>query len=255
MLFKPPSSTPPNLSYPLMKGLIGWWLMNEGAGINTYDVSGNRKTGTLTNMANPATATSGWGSGKFGRAIFFDGVNDYVRFADTFTPGTPAPFSVMSWYKTTNTAQAAGILFGDRDAASGSGNKIGMSAGKFFVRSGGTTDNSVTVPSGSGWHHFGVTRDTANSWSIYVDGVETVIGTGPGVAAYVFNTLGANGSDISQLFLGSLDDVRIYNRALSAQELGQVYTNPFGMFRQNRISWFVPSSGVVNIGSFFPFMG
>ena len=55
--------------------LVGSWHLNEGSGATTAaDTSGNGNNGTLTNM-DPATD---WVNGKFGKALDFDGSDDYV---------------------------------------------------------------------------------------------------------------------------------------------------------------------------------
>ena len=65
-------------------GMIAWWDFDEGTGTLAHDRSGNGNNGTLTSMSSPATATSGWSqSGKFGRALNFDGSDDYVSVVDS----------------------------------------------------------------------------------------------------------------------------------------------------------------------------
>jgi len=58
-------------SHPCAKGLVGFWLMNEGTGNRIQDLSGNRITGTLV-------ADTHFVPGKFGSALGFDGTGDYV---------------------------------------------------------------------------------------------------------------------------------------------------------------------------------
>ncbi len=66
-----------NRTHPLAKGLVGCWIMNEGTGQKTFDVSGNNNLGTLTNMtqADWVPGTAGMHSGF---ALDFDGSDDYV---------------------------------------------------------------------------------------------------------------------------------------------------------------------------------
>src|SRR3989338_9287108 len=60
---------------PTNLGLVGYWSMNEGTGSYAGDASGNKNTGTLT--GGPT-----WVDGKRGKALSFDGSNDYVSVAD-----------------------------------------------------------------------------------------------------------------------------------------------------------------------------
>jgi type II secretory pathway pseudopilin PulG len=59
------------------QGLVGYWSFDEGSGNIARDYSGNGNNGTLYNFN--FTATSGWVDGKVGKALSFDGVDDYVE--------------------------------------------------------------------------------------------------------------------------------------------------------------------------------
>jgi prepilin-type N-terminal cleavage/methylation domain-containing protein len=76
-------------------GLVGHWSFDEGAGTIAYDLSGYGNNGTLNNFN--FTATSGWITGKIGKALIFDGVDDYVNVPhnNVFIPGQQ--FSVSAW--------------------------------------------------------------------------------------------------------------------------------------------------------------
>ena len=72
MILKPRPFRKPNLGHPLAKGLVGYWLMNEGTGNTVQDLSGNGHTGTFVNE-------TVWDAGKFGSCLSFDGTDDYVN--------------------------------------------------------------------------------------------------------------------------------------------------------------------------------
>jgi hypothetical protein len=55
------------------QGLVGHWKMNVNSGIVLPDLSGNGNHGTLTNMANPPTATSGWAGLMGGMIVWMRG--------------------------------------------------------------------------------------------------------------------------------------------------------------------------------------
>ena len=78
---KPLLGTPLDLSNPINRGLVGFWLFNEAGGMKAYDLSGKGNHGALTNFAFPSTSTSGWNPGRAGIGLSFDGVDDYISFA------------------------------------------------------------------------------------------------------------------------------------------------------------------------------
>lgn len=211
-----PNDSKAGLSY----GLVGYWTMDgkdiSWANNTQQDKSGNNQTAVF----NGFSTTTSPSLGKIGQALYFDGVNSI------FTGMVINPLSTLTfstWFKTKSPGQGAGLIFGDFGANSSSGNKIGLVGGNFFVRAGGTQCTSVAVPTDGNWHQFATSRDAGNNWVIYLDGVPTSCGTGPGSTAYDFRAVGGNAQDLSQKYEGSLDDVRVYNRALSATEMLQLY--------------------------------
>ena len=74
-------------------GLVGYWSMNEGAGSYAGDSSGNKNTGTLTNGPT-------WVDGKKGKALNFDGSDDYVDSVDGASLNLQN-VSMSGWVKTT----------------------------------------------------------------------------------------------------------------------------------------------------------
>lgn len=65
-----------DLSHRLSNGLVGWWPMDDGQGVIARDISRYGHAATLTNMASPGTPTSGWGGGPSQRELAWDGSND-----------------------------------------------------------------------------------------------------------------------------------------------------------------------------------
>ena len=76
---------------PSNLGLVGYWSFNEGKGVTSTDYSGNGNKGTLIGMqGNP------WVNGKLGKALSFDGSDDYVNAGDneSLRPGTSPRLSL-----------------------------------------------------------------------------------------------------------------------------------------------------------------
>ena len=77
---KPHRGMPYDEDHEQVQGLVAWYRFASGLGGLAYDEIGDND-GIMTNMANPATPTSGWGAGRFGSVPAFDKSNDYITFA------------------------------------------------------------------------------------------------------------------------------------------------------------------------------
>lgn len=187
---------------------------------NVLDVSGNGNTG---NMSNIATSTF-YAPGKIGQAGNFDGVDDYELIPTITLPGA---FTVSFWTKFTSTDATARMLLG----AANNSQKIGtgVSANKFFVRviNAGSSDTAVNTPSVGVWHYIVLTRNTSNKVDLIIDGTSNRLFSDVAQSGnFIIDTIGTNSAILhNQTMTGGLDDVRIYNRALSSTEITQLYQN------------------------------
>ena len=206
-------------------GLVGHWTFNEGSGTTANDSSGNNNTGTLVN--GPI-----WTTGKIGQALNFDGVNDYVEVRDagvsipSLAFGT-GPFSVSFWIKVTS-PEDFDILIGARRNY---GWQLQDRATflRFFINDsvGSDTIDSTINPFDNAWHHIVGLRDGTNL-RLYIDSIAQTP-----VADTLRNTdeaplpglrFGAGGAVFADSFHGGLiDEVRIYNRALTTDEIKRLY--------------------------------
>lgn len=221
---------------PTTSGLIGHWKLDDGSGTNANDDAGSND-GTLTNGPT-------WTTGKISGAVQFDGSNDYVSLPNSFPHISDGTISM--WIK--STSDTVGTLLGvHRDATSGIYwlLQAGNGASSFFTNelvtiynlNGSTLEAAYVSANRSelfdgNWHHIVVTDDTVVR--LYIDGVEKTLGNrfgNPGNSlfdywAYDSFKIGAEYySGTSQThFNGLIDDVRIYNRALSSFEIQQLYS-------------------------------
>jgi len=214
-------------------GLVGYWNMDEGGASTAKDSSGNGNNGTLTN--GPL-----WTKGKKGNALKFDGVDDYVNLTDQdyFSPAVN-DITVSVWVKVPETAPAVG-------------QGLQGSQGSYFVSKGSTdnwewafeNDNNTklyfalwqsdgldhgyvgidrTMNDGK-WHFYSATVRYLSKVILYVDGSEVANTTS-------FSGAMSNGSQTVQVgergdgnyFSGTIDEVRIYNRALTPEEINYLY--------------------------------
>jgi len=199
-------------------GFVGHWKMNVG-GVLIPDLSGYNNHGTRTNMANPPTAISGWA----GLGDILDGVNDYVD--GSITQITNSQYTVSGWVKIDQNFPASqvramfdfnGYPYFIPHYYNSNQMLLYLSSGNYKYANLNLNDNKwhyiVFIVMGSGH------SDIDNS-KIYVDGVS------------VGNVLGFHSSGSSPTlpttnfriggdrYMGQIDDVRIYNRALTADEV------------------------------------
>lgn len=252
---KPSLGQIPKRTDVLMKGLLGWWIMNEGRGNKTYDTSGNGNTGTLANVAQ--SSTNGWSGGKYGHALIFNGATSYVdlgarsAIAAAFAANI---YTVSFWVNYTfSSAIHRGWAF-QRSSP-------GFLGCNFNETNGNLTAGALSFYSGNGAGVNGLASDTrlvnTGTWRhivngcngatqfIYIDGTfesSRTIPAGSGGAAtnFTIGDLSPGGASIP--FNGSQDDYRIYNYLLKPREIQDLYTNPYRMFNTNTYHWFVPLS-------------
>jgi N-acetylneuraminic acid mutarotase len=211
------------VSDPLPNGLVGWWKFDEGSGTVAYDSSGNGNHGNLKNGAT-------WTTGKIEGALSFDGVNDYVDLTSTTVSANESdPRSVFLWVKTSSSS-ARTIFSSGSPFNSASFNLRNSNAGivgimgysnDFYPSSGNQYNDNV-------WHLIGITYDFLKELKTYVDG-----NLDNNISGMVFNTFGENNFigarrdnssvAVTGFFNGLIDDLRIYDRALSAAEVQALY--------------------------------
>ncbi len=190
-------------------GLVGYWSFNEGSGLVASDSSGNG------NIASVNSAT--WTDGKKGRALSFNGSSSYVSSP---TISITNNITASAWVYSTNFSQN-GFIVGK--------NNVNEQWELFFEgpllrwRGGApTTDTTYcTAPANSQWHHVVATQSGTDA-SLYIDGVLCDTGTVTAIAN------GSGTIDIGRFnggyyFNGKIDDVRLYNRVLSATEIANLY--------------------------------
>lgn len=169
---------------------VGWWKMDEGEGGSAYDSSGSGNTGTLTSMDPP----NDWVDGKFGKALDFDGSNDYVSVGNT----GKSVNAVSLWVKPNSTSQNIIDLDGGTHTITVSGGTISASNFSTVYVDG---QESSTLPD-TNWHMITAIANTAfNASSLSIGKVST------------------------NYFQGQLDDVRIYNYPLTAEQIKQTMNN------------------------------
>lgn len=208
-------------------GLVGWWKFDEGSGTTAGDASGNGNIGTLIN--GPTwTTDSKVGSG----AIGFDGVDDYVDIPTAVASNLNKQITYSLWVKPSSVSlnRMLIILGGDSTTDAGAYLRIQNGNAIYFVLGDGTNRDiaSMTIPalSTDNWYYLTAVADLQNGTKkIYINGAlsnsKPISLTGSLSATASVHKIGFWSGDH---YSGLIDDVRVYNRALSAAEISELYT-------------------------------
>jgi hypothetical protein len=223
----------------MTNGLVGYWSFNgqDISGTTAYDRSGQGNNGTLTNGPTPTF-------GKVGQALSFDGTDDYIDAGNNSSVRPSFPFSVSSWMKLSSLASSTPILTSSDVASSGiySGftllvatdgsieARVGNDGGCVSWARKSFTTSSGVITTGA-WYHVSAVFTDINTFAIYVNGVNqtgTLAGESDTIAYAAGNKLRIGVmydtcSSVSRYANGVIDEPRIYNRALSADEVKNLY--------------------------------
>lgn len=235
---KPPLGTQLDWSHPLNKGLAGFWLFNEGHGNKVNDLSMNRNTGTLTSMAFPPTTASGWNPGRNGVGLNFDGVNDYVDAGNNASLNITGNMTISAWIKIPSAPATYPGIVTKRESDGTVGYVLALNANNailFLLKIEGVSKIATSQTfSLNTWHHVvGVYNNI--TMVTYVDGTAGNPSNVNGSISISSNALKIGVSHLGAYFNGTIDEVRIYNRALSASEVQQLYIDPYCMFMESKI--------------------
>jgi PKD repeat protein len=203
--------------------LAAEWHLDDGNGTTAVDTSGNGNDGTLVN--NPA-----WVKGKIGKALLFDGTNDYVHCGQGSSLKITGAITVEAWVNWTG---AGNPYFVTKSGGPGqrSYDLSGNEDGTVEFRVGGADCNTmkssgtIAIPAGE-WVHLAGTYEPSSYVRLFVDGAlakENIVSIPAsqgdnGLSWYIGAREGNQG-----WFNGTIDKVKIYNRALSAEEVRAEY--------------------------------
>ena len=221
-----------NISPPITTsdGLVGYWNFDEGTGNIATDSSGSGNTGALVN--NPV-----WVDGKSGKALNFNGVDNNVVVPDSNSLHLSSAVTVMTWVYLPEGAHYGDSRILSKDASNGGSNlalEIHDDSGHVALELGygGGFTGPVAISTGyvprNVWTHIATTYD-GSVIKIYINGIldsttswATGFDTDNGMPLCIGskNYLGSLGGASYEFWINAtLDDVKIYNRALSQQEI------------------------------------
>lgn len=197
-------------------GLVGYWKLDETSGTTLADSSPYGNSGTLSGTLTTTSPASGFAFSD-PSALVFDGSTVSASLGTAGMPDTDAVQSISLWVKLVNTSGQQNFIV-LTDKVSGA-IQLGIKDGQLKVWGWGAVDLvSTTAPSTGAWHHVAYTYDGTTN-RLYVDGASKATSTTAhqsGSAAKVYLGTWTPNNDMLN---GALDEVRVYNRALSATDV------------------------------------
>ncbi|HEV8725280.1 MAG TPA: LamG-like jellyroll fold domain-containing protein [Candidatus Binatia bacterium] len=212
-------TVPPNGGTPVGQGLVAHWTFDEGSGTTASDASGNGNTATLIN--GPV-----WSAGKVGSALYFDGIDDNLVVANSSSLNLSGSFTLSAWvnpasaftdFRSILVKNYTYYLYASVAGYCGSGNPLGG----FAVSVDNTVCQASPLPANT-WIHIALTYD-GSTLTLYRNGVAVANAAAAGALSLTTETLQIGASQYGEYFQGLIDEVRIYNRALTATEIQAFY--------------------------------
>ncbi len=227
--YKPPLGTQIDWSHPIAPGLVGCYLFNEGGGV-------------ISNLVNQSPATvSGtptWITGDRGLAQNFAGSPARYDCGNALIFQDWTAFTYEVWANRRNSASNGQFITSKGDDCAGLTEVItGAWVIQFYLRTGVATYptlNGAIVINPDEWHHRVALWDGSNM-RLFIDAVQDGSDVAASGSLYQQNNFGLGiafgAHDTSrQHWLGDIGIVRVWNRALSSVEIGQLYDQPHAMF-------------------------
>jgi hypothetical protein len=198
---------------PAPTGLVGWW-QSEGSTSDSYSGAPGSLVGNAT-----------YAPGKIGQAFSFDGLGDGILLSNS--PALQVQnWTIEAWVKRANPSRTSassggGLIFGYGTGGYAFG--LGNDGRPFLSQIGLNQANASFLVLDTNWHHLALSKDTTNLM-FYLDGVGY---PGPSYpAVFSFGTppgIGGRGDNFGNSFLGYVDELAIYNRAFSSNEVASIY--------------------------------
>ena len=225
-------------SYVPTSGLVGWWPFTG----NANDSSGNGNNCTTFNS--PILSSDRYGNAN--ASYFFDGIDDWIETNAFFLKGD-STHSISMWFKSTDSTKNNQTLFNTSPHTmenfayhyNSSGTPpyglsfgIGDGAGSWSIQH-PDLGQIITPPTLGQWHHVVWTKDVLLNWRFYMDKIllatfNSVTNTGNTLANLRFGAENAGFPTGGANFLGYLDDIGVWNRALDSCEVKDLYAASLG---------------------------
>lgn len=228
-------------------GLVAYYPLNG----NANDASGNSNNGVLYNVT-PTNSNTGLGGG----ALYFNGTSGSVLVTNNPSLNL-TNISLSAWIKPDTGYPGGGMVFSKHESGVNADGSWWLAP---YYNSGSFTffcNNQASSLNGqapdNAWTHCVFTYDNSSTtWKFYINGVANDSGNTSftlGSTSWPLRIgaeLQGDGVSLASYFKGSLDNLRIYNRVLSSNEVAQLYayevSNPVPLITQNLTNSFVVAS-------------
>jgi hypothetical protein len=211
-------------------GLVGYWSFNEGSGSIVQDDSGNGNDGTIVG--------ANWISGISGSALEITN-DEYVGgLPSSFDDTISTALTVTAWVKWYGSTGWDSIIFDGRaEIPRGFAFYIGPDGYlRFHLHKDDTIQSASTIPADGTWVHLAVVFDhNSDILRLYINGNQdntlttTEVYDKSNYNPVIGNNLWAPYDGKWRPLNGIVDEVRIYNRALSVNEIQRLFNNPSGL--------------------------
>ena len=206
--------------------IVGLWLFDEGNGQKARDISGKTNDGALVNDPK-------WVSGKFGKALEFDGKDDYVEMSlpDVFSDIPNNDFTISFWVNVQDISGSGTVWTRIMEARHDNSNYVQFDIqinngelGINVIDAGAERTIIVDSPiSADTWYHVTGTWDAdEDSVKLYLDGVQQLttgtVPASPGTQRTLDVGRRSDGSDLTY-FDGIIDEFAVFNVALTEEEI------------------------------------
>ena len=230
-----------------IQGLISHWKFDEGSGTTAYDSAGNND-GTVYGAQ--------WTTGQIDGALSFDGVDDYVDLGDIdeFEFGED-DFSISVWIYPRNHSGSGHIItkyyWGNEQRQWYLAHSASDAILFYTNPTGASSDHevleSVSTVARNTWTFVTTVRKGSTKY-IYINGKLDTTGTTAGILAgqsakVYIGAVDSPSEGLHHFFNGEIDDVRIYDKALSAEEIQELYCGEIG----NKASGPSPADEATNV--------
>lgn len=199
-------------------GLLADWSFDEGTGATAADGSENGNTATFSGGV-------AFGGGEYGSGLDFDSTGTgYATVADSSSLDPTSQISITAWISATDWNGNRRIV---EKGANDNQYMLGASNGQLYFLLAGVGSLSASLPSAGTWHHVAATYN-GTTMALYVDGTEVASMAASGNIATTNDPLiigsKENSTASGDYFYGALDEVRIYDAALSATSIAALAT-------------------------------
>jgi len=218
---------------PSSAGLVAHWKLDEASGLTATDSSGSGNHGTLTDMVG-----NEWATGILNGALQFDGIRDYVEVPDSPSLDITEAITLAAWVKPESTGAARWLIAKEAwgadqayglNLSNGGQVEFGIATGTAWIFKPAHEEITQTISDGT-WSHV-VGQYSPPYIKIFINGrlsQQWDIGS-HSINTNDNNLLIGTMTKADQRYKGFADEIRIYNRALTEDEIAWLagVTEPF----------------------------